>query len=299
MFDDLADEHAVLHVALDLLGHRALLGVLVRSPLGRKHDVDAGALAGEELGGQALLAQVDGGPVDLFEDDGRDDAVDLQRELGRVDDLEAADEGVDDDGEAAAVFDGDGVGLVRDLDDGLVAAGDQDGLILLRGDLDNLSDVVEVLDVPLVGLELPSRWFLHAHALWLGRLLAGHWRLGTSGRHRRSAAAIGNRRAGTETRVLVRHLRFVDLAEVRSNSLSSLVYLRKDCRHVTGLGRSTWSGGSWWRWWRRWWWWPRGRRRSARRTRTGLYLSEGLEGIDAVLIPSQTLRIVLPEVCDK
>lgn len=236
VLDNLTDKNAILDVALDLLRNRALLGVLVGSLLGWQHDVHTGALAGEDLGVQTLLTQIDGSAVNLVQQDGRDHAVDLQRELGRLDHLKTADEGVDDDGEAVAVVNGDGVCFVRHLEDGLVTAGNQDGLVLLGWYLNDASGIIEVLDVPLVRLKLLARRFLRAHALRLG-LLSGSGALGTIRRRRRNAAqgvaAIGDRRASTESGILVRHLRLVDLAEAGSNTLS-LVYLSKDGGHVSG-----------------------------------------------------------------
>lgn len=170
VLDDLVDESAVLDVALDLFWDGTFLGVFICTLLGWEHDVDRGAFAGEDLRVQTLAAEVDGCAVDLVEEDGGDDAVDLQGELGRLDDFQAADEGVDDDGETGAVVDGDGVCLVGDLDDGLVAAADQDRVVLLSRDLDDFAGVVEVLDEPLVGFQLLTRWLLGTHALRLGLL---------------------------------------------------------------------------------------------------------------------------------
>lgn len=236
VLDDLVDESAVLDVALDLFWDGTFLGVFICTLLGWEHDVDRGAFAGEDLRVQTLAAEVDGCAVDLVEEDGGDDAVDLQGELGRLDDFQAADEGVDDDGEAVAVVNGDGVCFVRHLEDGLVTAGNQDGLVLLGWYLNDASGIIEVLDVPLVRLKLLARRFLRAHALRLG-LLSGSGALGTIRRRRRNAAqgvaAIGDRRASTESGILVRHLRLVDLAEAGSNTLS-LVYLSKDGGHVSG-----------------------------------------------------------------
>lgn len=225
VLDNLVNENAVLHVRLDLLRDRAFLGILVGSLLGRKHDVDCSALAGEDLGGQALLAQVDSGTIDLVQEEGGDDAVYLEGELGGLDDVKAADQGVDDDGEAGAVVDGDGVGLVVDLDDGLVAPRDEDGVVLLRVDLNDLAGVLEVLDEPFVAFQVLARGLPGAHALRLG-FLARSRRLAPNG-----AACggwtIGNHGAGAKVRVLVRHLRFVDLPEAGGDGFA-LVQLVED-----------------------------------------------------------------------
>lgn len=179
MLDDLVDENAVLDVALDLFGEGTFLGIFVGAFLGWKHDVDRGAFAGEDFCVQTLGTEVDGRAIDLVEENGGNDAVNLQGELGRLNDLQAADEGVDDDGETGAVVDGDGICFARDLDDGLVTATDQDRVVLLSRDLDDLAGVVKVLDEPLVGFQLLTRWLLRTHALWLGLLARRSGRLAT------------------------------------------------------------------------------------------------------------------------
>lgn len=97
MLDNLAYQGTILDVALDLFGDRALLGIIIGSILRREHDVNGSALAGEDLSAETLLAEIDGSAVDLIQQDGGDEAVDLQSELGALDDVEAADKGVDDD----------------------------------------------------------------------------------------------------------------------------------------------------------------------------------------------------------
>lgn len=105
MFDDLGHQDTVLDVTLDLLGDRALLGVLVSTLLGREHDIHARRFTAEDFQVNAGRGKVDGGPIDLIQQQGGHDAVDLQRELGGLDHFETADEGVDDDGETGAVVD--------------------------------------------------------------------------------------------------------------------------------------------------------------------------------------------------
>lgn len=122
MLNDLGDQRAVLDVALDLFRDRAFLRVLVGTLLGREHDIDRTALAGENLCVETLVAEVDGSTIDLIQQDGRHRAVNLQSKLGRLDNVEAADERIDDDGQADAVVNGDGVRLAGHLDDALVAA---------------------------------------------------------------------------------------------------------------------------------------------------------------------------------
>lgn len=225
MLNDLVDQNAVLHVCLDLLGNGAFLGIIVGSLLRGEHDVDCSALAGEDLGGQALLAQVDGSAIDLVQEEGGDDTVYLEGELGGLDDVKAADERVDDEGEAGAVVDGDGVGLVVDLDDSLVAARDEDRVVLLRVDLNDLAGVVEVLDEPFAALQILARRLASAHALRLG-LLARRRRLAPNGAAS-GGWAIGNHGAGAKVGVLVRHLRFVDLPKASGDGFT-LVQLVED-----------------------------------------------------------------------
>lgn len=146
MLDDLVNNLAVLNIRLNLLRNRTLLGIFIRSFLWRKHDVNSRALTREHLCVQALLAQIDSSAVHLVKQKSRDDTVDLESKLGRLDDVQTADERVDDDRQASAVVDGDGVCLVVDLNNGLVTPGDEDGVVLRRGDIDDLAWVVVVLD---------------------------------------------------------------------------------------------------------------------------------------------------------
>ena len=180
MLDNLVNDLAVLNVRLNLLRKRTLLGIFIRPLLWRKHDVNSRAIAREHLRAQALLAQIDSRTVNLVKQKSRDDAVDLESEFGRLDDVETTDQRVDDDRQAGAVVDGDGVCLVVDLDDGLVTPGDEDGVVLRRGDIDDLAWVVIVLDEPLVAFEVLARGLAAAHALRLG-LLA--WHGGPGARH--------------------------------------------------------------------------------------------------------------------
>lgn len=63
---NLADELAVLDVCLELL-RDGVLGVVLFSFRRRQVNVDAGALAAEDFRFQAFIAQVDGGTVDLIQ----------------------------------------------------------------------------------------------------------------------------------------------------------------------------------------------------------------------------------------
>lgn len=173
MLDDLGNKHPVLDVALKLLGDRALLGVIIGTFLGRKVDVNGRRLAGEDLGGKALLAQIDGSAINLVQKNGRNDTVDLQSELGRLDDVQAAHQGINNDGKTGAVVDGNSIRLAGNLDDRLVDARDEDRLVLLRRNLDNILCAVEVLHQPLATLQFLARRLASTHALGLGLLV---WR---------------------------------------------------------------------------------------------------------------------------
>lgn len=204
MRDNLINQGTVLDVALDLFGHRALFGIVIASLLGRKHDIDSGAFAGEYLGIQTLKAQVNRGTIDLVKEESGYNAVDLKSEFGRLDHIEAADEGVHNDREPVAVVDRDSIGLVGHLYDGLVATGDEYRLILLGVDLDNLAWVVEVLDEPLVTFQILTRRLARAHALRL-RFLARGRRLGARGGAAMGVGSFWNHRASTKVGVFVGH----------------------------------------------------------------------------------------------
>lgn len=205
MLDNLTNKLAILKVGLDLFRKRTFFGVLVRSLVRRQHDVDTGGLTGEDLRTQTLLVQVDRSAVDLVEQEGRNHAVDLEGELGRLDDVQTANQRVNDDGQTIAVVNGDGVGLAIDLDDRLVTTGDEDRMVLLGGNLDDFTGVVIMLNQPFVAFEIPARRLATPHALRLG-LLIRYW--GSRTRHTilRARALPWDSRAATEVGVLVGHL---------------------------------------------------------------------------------------------
>lgn len=180
MLNDLAHQYAVLDVALELLGQRALLGIFIGALRWWKVDVNSGALASEDLSVETLLAEVNGSTINLIQQQSGDCAVDLHSELGALDDVKTADERVDDEGETNTVVDGNSVGLVGDLDDGLVAATNEDGMVLLSGDLDDLARGIKVLDEPLAALEFFAGWLARAHVFGLG-LFVRCWRLAPHG----------------------------------------------------------------------------------------------------------------------
>ena len=232
MVDNLADDFAVLDIGFELLGKRAFFGILVGSLLRRKHEIYSGAATGEYLCAQALLAQVHSGTIHLIKQECGDHTVDLEGELGRLDDIETADQRVHNDRQAVAVVDGDSIGLVIDLDNCFVTPGDEDGVVLLGRDLDDFVRTVEILNEPLVALKILARRLATTHALRLG-LLIWNWGPGTRHAVLRSRPFSWNCRVGTELRVLVCHLRPVNLTKARRDRIS-LVQLVKDRRHIWG-----------------------------------------------------------------
>ena len=121
MFDNLTNDPTIPDHTPDLLGQRTFLVVIVLR-LPRHIHVDAGALAREDLRAQTLLAQVDGGAIDLIEHDGGQSAEHLEGKLRTFDDVDGGDEGVDDQRHGTAVVERDRVGFVVDADGGLGAA---------------------------------------------------------------------------------------------------------------------------------------------------------------------------------
>lgn len=305
MLHDLAHQHAVLEVALELLWQRALLGIFIGALRRRKGDVNSGTFASKDLSVETLLAKVNGSTINLIHQQSGDRAVDLHSELGALDDIKTADERVDDKGETNAVVDGNSVSFVRDLDDGFVAATDEDGLVLLRRDLDDLARGIKILDEPLAALEFPAGRLARAHVFGL-RFFAGCWGLAPHG------TALRDDGSGAQVGVLVRHLRFVDLAEARGDTLA-LVELVEDSAHVCCWCRRGRSRRNTRR--RRWGrsaatgeveGWDRGRRGRGRkgtatdRSRSGLDLPQSFHGINArLIVPCQTLGVVFLEVLRK
>jgi hypothetical protein len=132
----------------NLAGQRHLLVVLVL--LGallalRDHvQVDAGRLARVDARGDALLAEVQLGAVDLVEEHRRDGLEHLQGKVLRLDGVDGGDEGLDDEREAVGVFDRDGVGFALEDDGGVGALGDEDRLGEGDFDFDGGGFLVEV-----------------------------------------------------------------------------------------------------------------------------------------------------------
>jgi hypothetical protein len=69
----------------------------------------------------------------------------LEGEVGALDYVDRGDERIDDDGCAAGVVDGDGVGLAVDTDGSVLAAGNEDGVVDFSVELDDIAGVVEVI----------------------------------------------------------------------------------------------------------------------------------------------------------
>ena len=155
MLHNLAHNLAILDEAPDLLGQR-VLAIIV---LGGEVDVDARALAGEDLRVLAVLAEVDSRTIHLIEEHGGQGADDLESEVGALDDVDGGDEAVDDDGGARRVVDGDGVGLAVDADGRVLAARDEDRVVDLCVQLDDVAGAVEVVLRRLLVWWLCVTWF--------------------------------------------------------------------------------------------------------------------------------------------
>ena len=141
MLHNLANDLAPLDKAPDLL-RQGILAIII---LGGQVDVDARALAREDLRVLAVIAEVDSRAIDLIEEHGGQGADDLEGEVGALDDVDRGDEAVDDDGGARRVVDGDGVGLAVDADRRVLAARDEDRVVDFRVQLDDVAGAVEVV----------------------------------------------------------------------------------------------------------------------------------------------------------
>lgn len=69
----------------------------------------------------------------------------MEGEVGALDYVDRGDERIDDDGCAAGVVDGDGVGLAVDADGRVLAARDEDRVVDLCVQLDDVAGAVEVV----------------------------------------------------------------------------------------------------------------------------------------------------------
>jgi hypothetical protein len=141
MLHNLTNNLAPFDIAPNLLRQR-ILAIII---LGGQVDIDARALAREDLRVLAVLTEVDGRAIHLIEEHGGQGADDLEGEVGALDDVDRGDEAVDDDGGARRVVDGDGVGLAVDPDGRVLAARDEDRVVDFRVQLDHVAGAVEVV----------------------------------------------------------------------------------------------------------------------------------------------------------
>jgi hypothetical protein len=306
MLNNLSHELPILDESPQLLGQWALPAVIFIAR-GWQNNVDARALAREHFRVQTVLAQVDRSTIDLVQHDRREGASDLDREVGTLNHVNGADQGLNQELSASAVVDADGVGLALHDDGGVLAARDENALRLADLNLDRGGRRVEVLDQPLVAVELFLAFLLYGCA---GCAVLTHRdRLGlglgpATARARDVITAV----LRAERRVLVCHLRFVNLLEALCNILAA-VQLREDIVHVasSALSRSGRTAG-----WRRRRWdvievgkrrrgrWRRAAARRWCRGGTGCLVVVGiavsLGCVDTVVVPSQASRVVLLDV---
>ena len=127
MFHDLTKYSPVPYHTLDLLRHSSLRIILLLRPA-RHINIHSRTLTRENLRAERLPAQIQLRGVDLIEHDGWQGTEDLHLEFGAFDDVDAADEGVDDERDGSAVVEGDGVCFADDADGGFGAARDEDGV---------------------------------------------------------------------------------------------------------------------------------------------------------------------------
>ncbi len=169
MLHNLRHQPPIPDHTLHLLRQRPLLIIILLRPP-RQHHIHARAQTRKHLRPQTLPAQIHRRPIHLIQHDRRQHAQHLHLELRALDDVNGGHEAVDDEREAGAVVDGDGVGFAGDADGGFGAAGDEDRLVDGDGQLNHLGGFVEVLDDPLVAVEVFARGFLGPHALGFGLL---------------------------------------------------------------------------------------------------------------------------------
>lgn len=220
MLNNLGDKLSILDESPQLLRQRTF-GAVVFVAHGRQDNVDARALAREHLRVQAVLAQVNGGAIDLIQHDGREGAGDLDREVGALNYVHGADQSLDQKLRARAVVNAHSVGFALHDDCGVLAARDEYALRLADLDLDRGGRRVEVLDQPLVAVKLLLAFFLHRCAgcavlTHRDRLGLG---LGTAAARSRDVITAVLR---TERGVLVCHLGFVDLLETLGDILAAV-----------------------------------------------------------------------------
>ena len=313
MVHNLTNQNPIPHHTLQLLRQRTLPIIVLLTPA-RQIDINRGALAGKDLGAEAVGAEIDGGAVDLVEHDGGQRAEHLQREGRAFDDVDGRDKRVDDEGDAGAVVERDGVCFVDDADGGFRAAGDEDRLVDGGFDFDQpFGRGVVVLDDPLVAVEFFPRRLFRSHVPWFG-FWAGDRRFAPAGGRGGAVLGVGaggHGSAGAEGGVFVCLRRGVDFAETGGDGFA-FGELLEYTAHITGAGAGGGHsiGGGHGRWgrgaierWKRWRWRRCGARRVCimdrwrfRRGLARLDLAKSFLGFNAIVVPNYPLRVVLPNV---
>lgn len=178
----------------DLLGHHQFLAIALFTstlitPIWRHHHVYTAALTREDLGTQALAAQIDRCTIHLIEQYGRHNAIDLNGEFGRLDHVDTRYKRVHQDGKGGAIIDADGCGFANDFDNSLVAASYEDRMVDFGIDLHNfVACVVIVFDEPFVAVEFFLWRLLRLESVWFP---VGHGRLASGGRGGLGGGALG------------------------------------------------------------------------------------------------------------
>ncbi len=126
---------------------------------------------------------------------------------------------VNDEREAGAVVDANGICFANYADGGFGASGDENGVRDGGFDFQHAVMGIVVFNDPLVAVEFSSWGFLRAHALWF-RLFTRQGGLAAGGSAILRCGASGSRRngrAGAESRVLMGLRGWFDFAEMGRN----------------------------------------------------------------------------------
>jgi len=176
MLDNLRHQFSVLYIAPELLrdGFFFVIVVLVRW---RQVNIHRRALACEDFRRQTVLTEVNLRAIDLIKQDGWNLLKDLYGKRRTLDDVHTADERVDDERGLWRIVDTDGVSLALDPQGKTLAFCDQDRLVDLGFDFHRTGGRVEILDDPLVAVQLLLWRLLGSQALWLGFLAWWCWRM--------------------------------------------------------------------------------------------------------------------------
>jgi len=228
VLDDAGVPLAVLEHRLELLRDRGLDWVVVL--LGSwNEDVHFRGLGGQNLGGEALLGEVELKTVGLVDGDSRGLAGDLDLARLGVHNVNSGDDIVSDNGDLLAAVKGNLVDLALDHHSGVDALVDVHrvlGLSVLDG---QGLGVLLVLNSPLLTLKSKLGGLVRGGVLGVLPVLGG--------------SGGGNNAGGTELGVLVGHLGLLNLLESRGD-VSSLVQGREEVRLGSTGGGSSGSGGS-------------------------------------------------------